>query len=347
MNYFSKLKICISILIIFLNLSCNGQVELQFKSLCGLNNIYPIDIDSALYEIIVKDSTTILKLSSDALLKNDFLFIALKESKPSWAMSIWIDSFSIKKTITIDNCNRKYNVQPLSLIDSLNIVSLSFRDSIFKISNNYDEVKKQSFNRAKEYIGKHINDYYSLIQLNLNQSFFSKNELYQHLIKFDTTFQSHHLYREILNKINYSNVLKIGDSCPIFSVFDKNSNVVSFKNIKNENKIILFWGNFCVSCKPIIDTLSSWQNNNKYKKLRIIFISIDLKKTSWLESKKINKNSVENYWTDGGFNGKVPLMFYVNAVPYIVVVNKFNKVIFIDYGINSLKPIESILKSIY
>ena len=131
----------------------------------------------------------------------------------------------------------------------------------------------------------------------------------------------------IQKRIDQAKYLKIGSVAPKIVLPDMNGKKVNLSKIKWDKILILFYASWCPHCKEIVPKISKLYKNQKNKKFEVLAISLDEKKTDWINFAKKNKMNWLNVSDLKGWYGKTALGYYIYATPTMFVVDSERKII--------------------
>jgi peroxiredoxin len=126
--------------------------------------------------------------------------------------------------------------------------------------------------------------------------------------------------------------LKPGDIAPDFSLPGKMDSVISLSSFRGKIVLIDFWASWCGPCRAANPGLVKLYDTFKSKGFEIFGVSIDNKKTAWLNAiakDHINYTQVND---KAGWNSPVAEKYGVEAIPTSFLVDQAGKIVAIDAG---------------
>jgi peroxiredoxin len=119
-----------------------------------------------------------------------------------------------------------------------------------------------------------------------------------------------------------------GDKVPEFQVTGKDGKTVSFASLREGHKLTLldFWASWCHPCRQEIPNIAKAYNLYKDKGLQVVSISIDKKEEDWVKACDEEKMQWPSF-----HDPAVADLYYVTAIPRIVIVDESGALVALDW----------------
>lgn len=218
-------------------------------------------------------------------------------------------------------------------IDSLQRIFYSEKNKFWA-----DSLKKIYFSYIKEY----PKDFAALFFLNLYYRNFSEIYIKKFLSSLPNHLKKHSIAKELAeNKF----IIEKIKSFSAFSLKDTLGNDFNYSKYNNYIVLVDFWASWCKPCRenlPKIDSLRLKYNHHDFK---ILGVSIDENKDTWLKAVKSEKMEWENVHEWKGLKGMAAKFFKITTIPRYVLLGKGGVILNRDLNLSNADTIiESALK---
>jgi len=130
--------------------------------------------------------------------------------------------------------------------------------------------------------------------------------------------------------INVKAQVKVGQMAPEISLPNTKDSIVNLSSFKGKVVLLDFWASWCGPCRISIPGVIKLYNKYNAKGFEVFGVSIDSKKAAWLKAIKQDNINYIQVNDNGGWYGKVPEQYGVNAIPATFLLNKKGEVVAID-----------------
>lgn len=236
----------------------------------------------------------------------------------------WIDVISISGNKTSEIITDFENYKKLNSVKS---------DWNLNLFNKIEKIIKE--NPKNSYSGDLLDDVANDTILNIEQI----KQLYSYL---DLKSQDSSILRNLKEKIFPEHKLKVGDKIIDFELENRSNKLISTKKYRNEVIFIDFWASWCEPCRNQFKELRKIHSD--YENLKILGVSLDENKTSWLMAVDKEQVQWENVIDTTSFNGVISEKYGIRSIPYNILVNKNGEIIALDLDVKELR---NYLNSVY
>jgi thiol-disulfide isomerase/thioredoxin len=102
----------------------------------------------------------------------------------------------------------------------------------------------------------------------------------------------------------------------------------SLANLKGKVVLIDFWASWCGPCRKENPNVVRLYEKYKDQGFTVMSVSLDTEKDKWIAAIKKDKLTWPNHVSDlGGWESRVGKLYYVNSIPFTVLVDKEGKII--------------------
>ncbi|WP_394750992.1 DUF4369 domain-containing protein [Spongiimicrobium salis] len=180
---------------------------------------------------------------------------------------------------------------------------------------------------TKEFIEKHINTHYGLMQLSGMKANLSKKYIVTQLKKIDPKLKSTK-YAKTLEVYLNNDVLQKDDHFYNFKAENQNGQIIEFSDFFEEEKYVLleFYSPHCNWCKmalPNIKQLAKAQVDI----LKVVTFNVDKDKEDWLKTNEKNNTGWSSLWDKDGRHSETYTKYNVQGTPTYYLFNKEGKVV--------------------
>jgi len=134
-------------------------------------------------------------------------------------------------------------------------------------------------------------------------------------------------YLEVEKKVNLAKRLAIGQPAMDFTQSDDKGKMVSLSDVKGKYILVDFWASWCGPCRTEYPFLKRAYAQFKDKNLEIIGVSIDDKKSAWLDAIKSNGFEWIQLSDLKGRDNAIAKMYGISAIPQSFLIDPQGKII--------------------
>lgn len=137
--------------------------------------------------------------------------------------------------------------------------------------------------------------------------------------------------------LNQDKILHIDAIAPDITLQDTNGKIVNLNKIESKKILLVFYASWCPHCQVLIPILKGYLNTLHNPDLKVLAISLDTKRSDWINF--IKKNSLKwiNISDLKGWNSKAALDYYIYATPTMILIDNNKKIIAKPLTIDALK----------
>ena len=205
-------------------------------------------------------------------------------------------------------------------------------------------VDKQIDSITKNFILNNINNDFSLTQLIINKSIYSKSEIRKWLNKLNKKYKNSKYY-EVLSLYVKSAILKEGSKFLDFKGENIKGEIISFSSLlSNEFTLLEFSSPHCSWCKkafPMIKGISELEN------VSVVTMWVNCSEKDWKKYYKSNKINWEILWDKKGKFSNAYTKYDIYGTPTYFLINRNGIIVKIwkGYDENIEKEVENIIKN--
>lgn len=229
----------------------------------------------------------------------------------------------------------EYNVfrkktQPIN--DKLNSIIGKFYNT--KIKNEIDILNKE-YKNLSDSIFHAAKNHVSLYPNSITSAYIVKNTLakadatiLKEVYELFTSLVKNSIYGQEVNQLlQKATLLEIGNSAPLFTLPNKDGNLVSLNSLKGSYVFLDFWASWCAPCRREHPNLIKLNEIYSSKGLEILSISMDKRKDVWL--KAINEDKLT--WTQlsdlKAMDSEVANNYGIKILPTNFLIDREGKII--------------------
>jgi len=134
------------------------------------------------------------------------------------------------------------------------------------------------------------------------------------------------LEKSLNDRIKQTKIFTIGFKVPNIILPDTSGQMIELKNITNEKILLLFYSVNCPHCEELIIELNK-HNIKRDKNIEIMAISLDIKKSDWINFLGNHPNDWINVSDLQGWESQVVTDYSIYATPALFLLDKSKKVI--------------------
>lgn len=90
--------------------------------------------------------------------------------------------------------------------------------------------------------------------------------------------------------------------------------------------VIDFWASWCGPCRAMIPQLKAIYADLRNEPVRFVSVSLDAKRAEWIAANGEEGLPWESYWLEENFEAEIVRKLNIEAIPFIVVLNKEGKI---------------------
>lgn len=129
----------------------------------------------------------------------------------------------------------------------------------------------------------------------------------------------------IQKRIDQAKMLNFGNKVPNIILPDFNGKIIDLSKINTEKTLLVFYVSWCPHCKILLPKLKELSLNDK--KIKIIAISLDIKKEDWANFIKENCPNLINLNDPNGWDGNLASKYFIYATPTMFLLNNEKRII--------------------
>jgi len=220
----------------------------------------------------------------------------------------------------------------------------SYSEQLNKLKKQRHAATKKNLSQAidsleRAFIKRNNLSYYSLYLL----SFMAKQQKQAYpyieatLAKFPEKLRNTYLGKEIAQRLLINKALAIGSVMPDFEQADTSSKPVKLSDFRGKYVLVDFWASWCVPCRHDNPRLVKIYKRFSGKGFDILGISLDEKKTDWLQAIHHDRLSWTQVSDLKGFDNAVAKGFFIHAVPTKFLMDPNGVIIARDFNSGQLE----------
>lgn len=119
----------------------------------------------------------------------------------------------------------------------------------------------------------------------------------------------------------------IASTAPDFTLPTPDGGQISLYGVEGKLKIVDFWASWCGPCRMENPNMVKLYNDFKDKGLAVVSVSLDERKTAWIQAIKKDGMPWIHVSDLKGWKSEVVKLYQVDAVPYILVLDENNRIL--------------------
>ena len=133
----------------------------------------------------------------------------------------------------------------------------------------------------------------------------------------------------VAGRANQLRSLQIGQTPPDFTIMDEKGKMVNLKSVasKNDLTLVMFWASWCHKCEQEMPVIKKIYDANKAKGFEIIGVSVDMKKTDWLNGIKAKQCDWINVSQLEGWQSPVAKDYRISTTPVMFLMDSKGELI--------------------
>lgn len=125
-----------------------------------------------------------------------------------------------------------------------------------------------------------------------------------------------------------TDLLKVGDEAPDFSLRSPNGETITLDDYRGKYVVLDFWASWCPDCRRDLPNIVAMYNRFKDKKVEFIGVSFDTKAESWKGAiKKFELKYTQASDLQSMRNSSVAAAYHIKWIPTTYVINPKGKVV--------------------
>ena len=125
--------------------------------------------------------------------------------------------------------------------------------------------------------------------------------------------------------------IETGNIAPDFTLADVNNNNRSLSDYKGKLVLLQFWASWCSFCKIENPELVALLDDYKEKGFEVIGISLDTKKSNWLDGIEHENLNFVNLSDLKGFESPIASTYAISSIPQMFLINEEGVIILITH----------------
>ena len=112
-----------------------------------------------------------------------------------------------------------------------------------------------------------------------------------------------------------------------FNYVDPDGNMVRLSDFRGKLVLIDFWASWCGPCRAEMQNLKKLYKGYEGKPIEFISVSLDKSGKDWRQANTEEQIPWPSLWMNESFNAQIAKQLGIEAIPFIVVVNKEGKIV--------------------
>ncbi len=143
--------------------------------------------------------------------------------------------------------------------------------------------------------------------------------------------------KELVVFINSKRIVRTGQIAPLFSQKSSNGSDLSLESLKGNYVLLDFWASWCVPCRQENPLLTELYNLYKKRNLKIVGISLDEQKSSWLNAVQQDRMMWNQISDLKGWKNEVAVLYGIGSLPALFLLDTELKIVEINPDLALLK----------
>jgi thiol-disulfide isomerase/thioredoxin len=131
--------------------------------------------------------------------------------------------------------------------------------------------------------------------------------------------------------------VRVGQTAPEIALPGTKDSVLRLSSLQGKVVLIDFWASWCGPCRAANPAVVKLYNKYKAQGFEVFGVSIDRKKTAWLQAIEADKLPYIQVNDNGGRGATITETYNVTAIPTTFLLDKNGKIIAIDLEGNQLE----------
>lgn len=140
----------------------------------------------------------------------------------------------------------------------------------------------------------------------------------------------------LLKKLNEFTSVVLGQRFEYHTMADTSGNPINLSNIEYKIMLIDFWASWCAPCRKQTKELKQIYSDFHDKGLEVAAVSLDDKLVSWKKAICEDQLTWVNISDLKGWNNELIVKYYVQSIPYNILINDTGEIIGINISMKDL-----------
>lgn len=238
-------------------------------------------------------------------------------------------------------------------LDQVKTIGSKYQEAVEKrdtatmlvLGKQNDQTYVDRITAVKQWTENHLNSMMSPYIMQTELKSLSVDELEKLYHRLSSLVQKSKGGKDLFVLIKSKKAVRIGQDAPVFHQQTNKGLSFSLESAKDNYILLNFWASWCAPCRLENPVLVSLYDRFKNKNFKIISISLDEYKNSWLNAIEEDHLVWEQLSDLKGWKNEVALSYGIGALPAIFLLDPQLKIIAINPDMGTLtKTIEKLLK---